>query len=96
MAGSKLPRDRRENIRLGNIAFYLSELKRLRKLMAEYKEEPEEVLDLLYEARIIPVTLLEELGVDRLTPEAVFTFDGLITPDFLESFRKTGSRKFWE
>lgn len=95
MTGSKLTRDTRENKRLSMIVFYFCELKKLRRLMVENQEESEEILDLLYKSRILPINLLEGLGVDPLTAEAFFIFDGLITPDFLESFRKTESRKFW-
>lgn len=95
MTGSELVRDTRENKRLSNVAFYFDELKKLRKLMSENRDS-EEVLDLLYEARIQLISILEELGVDLLTAEAFFTFDGRLTPDFIETFRKTESRKFWE
>lgn len=96
MTGSKLARDTKENKRLSNIAFYFDELKKLRKLMFENQDDPEEVLDLLYESRVLPISLLEDLDVDLLTAATFFIFDGKLTPDFVESFRRTESRKFWE
>lgn len=95
MTGSKLKRDIKENIRLSKLAWYFTELKRLRGLMAENKDN-EQVLDILYGAHEIPVSLLEDYGVTRTVGESVFIFDGILTPAFIESFRKTESRKFWE
>ncbi len=87
-----LRRDTKENIRLAKIANLFSYLKDLRQLCKENREH----LVFLMEFREVPIYQLEELEVDRLTSEAVFVLDGLITPDFLESFRKTESKRFWE
>ncbi len=87
-----LKRDVKENIRLAKIAQYFTELKQIRRFCKENREH----LGFLKEFRETPITLLEELGVDRLTSETLFTLGGLITSEFLEQFRQTESRSFWE
>ncbi|MBI2601402.1 hypothetical protein HYW42_05650 [Candidatus Daviesbacteria bacterium] len=94
MTGFKLPRDKKENIRLFRIYEIFSDLKKLRSLMTENKGN-QKVLEFLYEFREMPIAQLEAEGVDRMTSEALFIFDGVLTPEFIESFRQTESRPFW-
>ncbi len=86
-----LKRDTKENIRLSKIAQYFTELKMLRKTCKENMEH----YKFLKEFKEMPIVILEGLGVDRFFSEAVFIFDGVLTPEFIESFRQTESRPFW-
>lgn len=87
-----LKRDTKENIRLSKIAQYLTELKELRRLCKENREH----LNFLKEFKEEPISLLQGLAVDWEISEKVFVLDGVLSPDFIESFRKTASRRFWE
>lgn len=87
-----LPLDRKENIRLSKIAAQFTDLKKLHVLIEENPEHKE----FLTEFAELPYFLLGELNVDRQKAEAAFISDGLLTPDSIESFRQTKSRRFWE
>lgn len=89
---TKLERDAKENIRLSKIAYQLSDLKKLRQLLKENKEH----YHFLIEFKEIPIKLLEDLGVLRSLAEAFLIYNPPLTPEFIETFRKTESRKFWE
>lgn len=88
------PRDTKENIRLSKIASafcYLAELQQL------VKENPEHIL-FLKEFFPIPIKQLKELSVDK-TKISEFIVNNTKLPlslQFVESFRRTESRRFWE
>lgn len=97
MSLKKLPRDTKGNIRLSKVARQLSDLKKLRRLMEE-NQDNETVLNLLAEASIMPLSLLEDLKVPRALAEAFLLYNPDLTPEVIELFRepKKGGRKFWE
>lgn len=88
----KLERDVKENIRLSKIAQYFTELKQLRKLL----EENREYYDFLIEFKEMPIKQLENLGIPKILAETILIYDTILTPEIIETFRETESRKFWE
>lgn len=88
----KLERDVKENIRLSKIAQYFTELKQLRKLLEENKEH----YAFLIEFKEVPIKHLEDLGIPREISETILIYDNALTPEIIEMFRETESRKFWE
>jgi hypothetical protein len=78
-----------ESIKMGNIAFRFTDLKRLRKLINENPEHE----DFLEEFKEMPLYQLEKLGVSRALGEIIFYLDPKITLEFLEEITPRSNRR---
>lgn len=88
------PRDIKENIRLSKIASAFCNLANLQQLV---KENPEHAT-FLNDFFIIPIKELKNLSVDKARIKE-FIANNTRLPlqlQFVESFRQTESRRFWE